>query len=105
MAFDSYITKSSSRITGTRRFGLHASSSGSCSTCSKRRSSSAQVHSTLRTLMEAVRPSMRNAMARLLLLALDALDLAVDDGHHHGRRTVAAVVDPGLDDGLAHLHV
>src|SRR5262245_63181664 len=102
MAFDSYITKAPSRITGIRPFGLHASNSGSFSTRSKCRSSSAQVHSTLRTLMEEVRPSTRSVMNRLLLLALDALDSAVDDDHHHRRRSGAAVIGPGLDDRLAH---
>src|SRR5688572_21631432 len=101
MAFDSQSTKSPSWITGTMPLGLHASSAGSDSTCSNRRSSSAQVHSTLRTLIDEARPSTLSVMK--LLLAFEALDPAVDNGHDHGRRGAAAVVGPDLDHRLTGL--
>src|SRR5687767_8908531 len=105
MEFDSHSTKSPSWMTGTRRLGFCARSFGSVSTCSKCRSSSAQVHSTLRTLIEEVLPSTRSVMAKLLRLAADLLDAAIDDGDDHERFARAEVVCPGLDDGLAHLGV
>jgi hypothetical protein len=67
MAFDSHITKPSSSITGTIALGFFASRCGSDSRCSKGRSSSAQVHSTLRTLMEVFRPSTRSVIASYFL--------------------------------------
>src|SRR6185295_19762817 len=105
MEFDSHNTKSPSRITGTRRLGFSASSFASFSTCSKCRSSSAQVQSTLRTLIEEIRPSTRSVMIELLLLAHDLLDDTVDDGDDHGRLAGAQVVHPGLDHGLADLGI
>src|SRR6185436_17025906 len=105
MEFDSHITNSPSRITGTSALGLCASNRASDSTCSNGRSSSAQVHSTLRTLMEEVLPRTLSVMRGLLLQPFDFLDLPVDDGHHHGRGARAVFVHPGFDDRLAHLGV
>src|SRR5688572_11222459 len=102
MAFDSQSTKSPSRITGKMALGLQASNAGSDSTCSNGRSSSAQVHNTLRTLIDEARPSTRSVMS---LAALDALDAPVDDGDDHRRRRAAAFVGPDLDlrhPGLVH---
>src|SRR6188508_2569775 len=104
MELDSHSTKSPSRITGTSRLGFIASSPGSSTTCSKCRSSSAQVHSTLRTLIDEVRPSTRSVI-ELPLLALYLLHVAIDDGHHHRRLAGAEVVGPGLDHGFADFHV
>src|SRR3954468_12861799 len=102
MELDSHSTKSPSCSTGTSALGFRASSAGSFSTCWTRRSTSAQVHSTLRTLIEEIRPSTFGLM-ELVFQAFDALDPAIDDGDHHGRRAAAAFIGPGLDDGLAHL--
>src|SRR6185503_11304563 len=105
MEFDSHNTKSPSRITGTSALGFFASSSGSDSTCWKCRSSSAQVHNTLRTLIDDVLPRTLRVMRRLLLQPLYFLDLAIDDGDHHGRGLRAVLVHPGLDDRFADLGI
>src|SRR5690349_6748481 len=105
MVFDSHNTNSPSRITGTSRLGFCASSCGSLSTCSKCRSSSAQVQSTLRTLIDEVRPRTRSDMIQLPLLPLYLLDAAVDDRDHHRRLAGAQVVHPALDHRLTHLGV
>src|SRR5688572_28209485 len=105
MAFDSHSTKSPSLMTGTRPLGFCASSFGSDSMCSKCRSSSAQVHSTLRTLIEEFLPSTRSVIVKLLRLAVDLLDAAIDDGHDHERFAGPEVVCPGFDDGFAHIVV
>jgi hypothetical protein len=69
--FDSHSTKSPSLMTGTSAFGFRAMNSGACverkpvpqSSRVKGRFSSAQVHSTLRTLMDEVLPRI-SIMAR-----------------------------------------
>src|SRR6185295_14008377 len=101
MVFDSQSTKLPSWITGTSRLGFFSSSAASCSTCSNGRSSSAQVHSTLRTLMEDSLPRTRRVMFESLLQTFDALDLSVDDRHDHRRRPGTPVIGPDLGSGLA----